>query len=148
MLVFSISTLFGKVCAQTTTATTTNNVIMQQRAVEGDKVWVIINHIKADKRDQFERFVHEIFWPMASKLRAQEQQVFRQTRVLHPTKAEEDGTYSYIFIMDPVIQGADYDINSLLKKMYGAQKGAEYGKMFDETVAREQTQYLDIQSKD
>lgn len=116
-------------------------------AAEGQKVWVLINHIKADKRQQFEQFVHEIFWPMAARLSPEEQRIFRQTRVLHPTKAEADGTYSYIFIMDPLIEGADYGIGSLLKKMYGNEKGLAYSKMVEETFAREQTQYLVIQSK-
>lgn len=57
-------------------------------ANEGDTVWVIVNHIKADKRQDFERFVHEIFWPMAKKLKAEDQRLFRQTRVLHPVAAE------------------------------------------------------------
>ncbi len=120
---------------------------MRPMAAEGEKVWVIINHVKEDKRQQFEQFIHEVFWPMAKKLNAQDQRLFRQTRVLHPTTAEEDGTYSYLFIMDPLMEGGDYEILNLLTKMYGAEKGAQYNKMFDETQARDQTQYLVVQSR-
>jgi hypothetical protein len=88
-------------------------------AVAGDTVWVIINPVKADKRAQFERFLHEIFWPGASKLSPQEQKLFRQTRILHPVVPEADGSYSYFFIMDPLIPKADYDIEKFLIKMYG-----------------------------
>jgi hypothetical protein len=116
-------------------------------AAEGEKVWVIINHVKPDKREQFEKFIHEVFWPTARKLRAQEQRVFRQTRVLHPTEAEKDGTYSYIFIMDPLIESGNYDILSLLTNMYGKEKATEYNNMFEETLAREQTQIMTVQSK-
>ena len=117
------------------------------RAAEGDSVWVFVNHIKADKREQFERFVHEIFWDSASRLSEPEQLVFRQTRVLHPNQPEKDGTYSYIFIMDPVIPGGDYSIESLTKKIYGDQKAKEYLAMLEETNAREQTGYIMVQSR-
>lgn len=149
-LIMCITVSFSKNAGGQVTGTSPSvkqkNLSARKTATEGEKVWVIINHIKADKRQQFEKFIHEIFWPMAAKLGWQDQQVFRQTRVLHPTKAEEDGTYSYIFIMDPIIEGGDYDIDNLLKKMYGPEKAAEYGKMFDETKSREQTQYLVRQS--
>ena len=116
-------------------------------AQAGDKVWVIINPIKADKRAQFERFINDIFWPGAAKLSPAEQRVFRQTRVLNPTVPEANGTYSYMFIMDPVIPGADYDICRLLRKEYSAAKAAEYLKLFEESMAGKQRQYLVVQNK-
>lgn len=133
--------------AQTTSATNKNRPA-RPIAKEGDTVWVIVNHVKADKREQFERFVHEIFWPGAKNLRPAVQQVFQQTRVLHPIQAEADGTYSYLFIMDPVVPGADYDIENLIRKMYEEKKANEYLKMFSETAAGTQTGYTVIQSRD
>jgi hypothetical protein len=117
------------------------------RAAQGDSVWIFVNHIKADKREQFEKFVHEIFWDSAGKLSAAEQQLFRKTRVLHPIRPEQDGTYSYVFIMDPVIPGGNYDIEKLTKQIYGEEKAREYLKMFDETNTKEQTGYFLVQSR-
>jgi hypothetical protein len=126
---------------QTTTAT-------RQVAKEGDTVWVLANHIKSDKRQQFERFIHEVFWDSSSKLSSQEEQrVFRQTRVLHPTRQEKDGSYTYLFIMDPYIPGANYDIGQFLDKIYGPPKAAEYMKMLEETQKGEQTAYFVVQSR-
>ena len=119
----------------------------RQMAREGEKVWVIINHIKPDKREQFEKFIHETFWPMANKLSTEEQRLFRQTRVLHPTKAEADGTYSYIFLMDPLVEGANYEIEAMLIKMYGEQQGKAHSRTLDETFARNPTDYLVTQSR-
>jgi hypothetical protein len=120
----------------------------RQVAKEGDTVWVIANHVKSDKRQQFERFVHEVFWDSSSKLSSQEEQlVFRQTRVLHPTRQEKDGSYTYLFIMDPYIPGANYDIGQFLDKIYGTPKAAEYMKMLEETQVREQTSYFVVQSR-
>jgi hypothetical protein len=146
-LVLNMYTESAKAQSTVSTASTRNNTTIHQRAAEGEKVWVIINHVKADKRQQFERFVNELFWPMASKLGTEEQKVFRQTRVLHPTKAEADGTFSYLFIMDPVIEGGDYNIEALLKKMYSAEKAAEYNRLFEDTQASEQTSYMTTQSR-
>jgi hypothetical protein len=140
--VLCCTSLYAQTSASTKVSSTTQTV-----AKEGDKVWVIINHVKADKRQQFEKFVHEVFWPNASKLSQADQRLFKQTRVLHPANAEEDGTYSYLFIMDPLIEGGDYDIGSLLRKMFGEAKAEEYGKMFGETQARDQTQYMSVQAK-
>jgi hypothetical protein len=137
--------------AHTSTADSTtlqqNTMATRQVAKEGDTVWVLANHIKSDKRQQFERFVHEIFWDSSSKLTSEEQRIFRQTRVLHPTQQEKDGSYTYLFIMDPYIPGANYDIGQFLNKIYGAPKAAEYLKMLEETQVREQTPYFVVQSQ-
>lgn len=117
-------------------------------AHSGETVWVCLDPIKKDKRAQYERFLHEIFWPGASKLSPAEQKVFQQTRILHPTKAESDGSYAYFFVMDPVLKGGDYDIPSLLTKMYGKAKATEYAKLYDTAHARPQVCYVTTQSKD
>ena len=119
------------------------------RAKSGDEVWVWTYPVKAAKRQQYEHFVHDIFWPGAAKLTAAEQRTFRQTRILHPTKANPDGTYTYLFIMDPLIKGADYDIESVIKKMYGAKQGADYYKLFEGAILPgKDVGYKVTQSKD
>jgi hypothetical protein len=130
-----------------TTPATFTNAITREPAREGDSVWVLINHVKGDKKEQFERFVHEIFWDGAASLSQEQQRVFRQTRILHPTRQEKDGSYNYIFIMDPVLKGANYDIGKLMEKVYGKEKAAEYGKLYDEAVLKEQTSYMMVQSR-
>jgi hypothetical protein len=117
-------------------------------AKAGEEVHVWAYPVKADKRKQYEHFVHDIFWPGASKLPAREQQVFRQTRVMHPIKANADGSYTYLFIMDPMVKGGDYDIESLIKKMYGTKQGSEYYKLFQGAVTGKDVGYTMIQSKD
>lgn len=117
-------------------------------ARSGETVWVCLDPIKKDKRVQYERFLHEIFWAGASKLNPADQKVMRQTRILHPTKAEADGTYSYFFVMDPVVKGGDYDIENLLTKMYGKAKATEYYKLYSSAHARPQVSYIATQSKE
>ena len=42
------------------------------RAVKGDTLWILLNHVKHNKRQQFEKFIHETFWPKATKLKSNE----------------------------------------------------------------------------
>jgi hypothetical protein len=136
-------TLLSALCLSATAQTS------RPMAKAGETVWVVAYPVKAAKRAQYERFVHEIFWAGINKLPAADQKVLKQTRILHPTKADPDGTYPYLFIMDPVIKGADYEIDSLLKKMYGTKKAAEYYKLFtDSVVDGKYKQYIETQSKD
>ncbi|WP_018616588.1 hypothetical protein [Segetibacter koreensis] len=145
--VFMTAFQINRAVAQTTSPSEKNRkATIRPMANEGDTVWVIVNHIKADKRKQFERFIHEIFWPMAKKLSPDEQRIFKQTRVLNPLRPEQDGTFNYLFIMDPVISSADYGIENLIKKMYDDQKADEYIKMYHETIASEQVFYEVVQS--
>lgn len=68
---------------------------------------------------------------------------------MHPTQPEADGSYAYLFIMDPVIKGADYSIESLLNKEYSTQKGSEYFKLFkDAIIEKNYKDYRVTQSKD
>ena len=133
--------------ALTTLAQTQPSARMQAKPGENVVVWAY--PVKAAKRQQYEHFVHDIFWPGAKKLSATGQRVFKQTRVMHPTKANPDGTYTYLFIMDPYIVGEDYDIESLVKKMYGPKQGAEHYKLFEGAiVAGKDVGYRVTQSKD
>ncbi len=104
------------------------------RAVEGERVVVWVNHVKADKWEQHQHFVHDILMPATEKVDAP---VYRHTRFLHPGQQNEDGTYTSAWLMDPLLEDGDYDIPSLLKKAYGEEKGAEYHQLWvDSLVSR------------
>jgi hypothetical protein len=59
----------------------------------------------------------------------------------------KDSTYTYVFLMDPVIPKGEYEILVYLKKMYGEEKAKEYYKMFDESLISPQEQYIVVQSQ-
>jgi hypothetical protein len=113
------------------------------RAAIGEKVWVLLNRVKADKRELHERFIHDILRPTALQI---DPATVRKVRYLHPTEPNEDGTYTYIFLMDPVADGADYNIENLLKQVHGEEKGLEYHQMWADSLAEEQTGYEVTQS--
>ena len=117
------------------------------RATEGDTVWVIINHVKTDKREQFENLIHDITWPTISKADSITQKVENYTRVLHPTKINNDSTYTFIFIGDPVIKGANYNFSYLLRNVYEQEEADEYLKKIQDCFSSPQTFYTQIQSQ-
>jgi hypothetical protein len=113
------------------------------RAVEGERMWVLLNHVKADKWEQHEHFVHHILMPAAEQVAPS---ALRQVRFLHPARQNEDGTYTSVFLMDPLIEGAVYDILSLLEKAYGEEKAKEYIELWIESLAGPQVGYDLVQS--
>jgi hypothetical protein len=113
------------------------------RAAEGEQMWVLLNHVKADKREQHERIVHHILMPAVRQVAPS---ALRHTRYLHPAEQNEDGTYTYAFLMDPLIEGTDYDILSLLHKAYGKDKAEEYIGLWNESLASPQVGYHLVQS--
>jgi uncharacterized protein (TIGR02246 family) len=83
------------------------------RAAPGDSVWVILNPVRADRRSDFEEFVR-VFWGAGVRAsNAKTRESFTHTRVLYPARANPDGTYTYLFVMDPLLTGANYNIQSL-----------------------------------
>lgn len=52
---------------------------------------------------------------------------FQRTRVLEPNRMNRDSTYMYMFIMDAVVPGGEYDLRRLLERMPPVdQAAAEY----------------------
>jgi hypothetical protein len=110
-----------------------------------DSIAIIINHVKADQRPLFEQFVKELLAGVP-KLTVKDQAQFKKMRVLKAVYADKDGTYPYTFVFDPLVSnGGDTDLESLLNKMYGQEKGnAQFKKFVDSTIG-EQTQYFYVE---
>jgi hypothetical protein len=106
-------------------------------------MWVLLNHVRVDRWEQHAHFVHHILMPAIEKV---EPSALRHTRFLHPAEQNEDGTYTSVFLMDPLIEDADYDILSLLTKAYGEDKAEEYIQLWGESLASPQVGYALIQS--
>ena len=113
------------------------------RAAEDEHVWVLLNHVKGDKWEQHKDFVHNILVPAAEKA---DPVAMQHSRFLHPVEQNEDGTYTSVFLMDPVIEGAEYGILNLLKEAYGEDKAAEYAQLWDDSLASPQVGYEVIQA--
>ena len=113
------------------------------RAHTGDEVWVILNHIKAEKLEAFENFIHSVLMPAVAHLHPD---VYNKTRVLHPSGPNENGTYTCIFIMDPVVTNGSYDIGNILCEYYPHDQAQEYMKIWDDVLESPQVSYNLVQS--
>ena len=108
------------------------------RAAQGERMWVLLNHVKADKLEQHKHFVQDILMPAAEKV---DPAAFRHTRFLFPAEPNQDGTFTSVFLMDPIIEGADYTFLDLLTKAYGEEQAKEYVKLWEEAEASPQVGY-------
>jgi uncharacterized protein (TIGR02246 family) len=119
-----------------------------QRARSGQKVWVVPNKVKADKRAQYERFLDESLWA-AVRQQAQRDpkaaEVLRTTRRLAPSGPDEDGNYTYAFVMDPVIEGYNYEILSILTQVYGEQEGERRYREYEDALATDVEEHAFVQ---
>jgi len=124
----------GQDASQTpvSTATATTNPSSELlRANDGEEVWVIVSYIKADKKADYEKWMQEVFFAALHKTQSQQfKDQMKKTRWLTPKGQNEDKSWTYAFLMDPVVQGGDYDITSLLNKEYGEEKGKAYWEQY------------------
>ena len=109
----------------------TSNPAPQPQASVNDTVWVIRNHIKADKVSQFEDFNFNYLGPAGAEY---DPQLLKTVRTLKPVKQNEDGTYTYIYLMDPAISPVGYGMMIFLTAKYGEEKASEYYKMFKDCL--------------
>ncbi len=113
------------------------------RAHQGEDMWVLLNHIRAEKREGFEHFLHTILMPAVAHTHPE---TYNKIRVLHPSLPNKDGTYTYIFLMDPVVTDGVYNIGDILHDFYRHEMAEEYMKLWAEALASPQVEYDMIQS--
>jgi hypothetical protein len=114
-----------------------------QRATPGQPVWVCIDCIKAERRDDFRRFLFEVKLPAVRAIRPE---AHASVRLLEPATANPDGTWAFIWLMDPAMPGEDYDTSAMLTAFYGAEKGSEYMRQWEDFSVEEQQFYEMVQT--
>ena len=110
------------------------------RAAESDTVWIIYNHVKADKRQQFEKFMKIYFQCLREvvdegKFNDREVNALKCIRYLTPVRQNIDSTYTYVFMGDPWLGGLNTSIIYHFKKKYSDEEAKKYLQMFSECLA-------------
>ena len=121
-----------------------NSNISKVVASSGDPMWVILNHVKADKRQQFEKFVYEILLPALeenAKNDSKTRNLIEQTRMLEPRRANKDSSYTYIWLMDPIVKDADYSYPGILNRVHSPEETEKYISMQLECLVGSQVSY-------
>ena len=118
------------------------------RAVEGDTLFLGFLDVKPESKEEFERLSHEMLFDKISEADQQAEFIATKMRMLHPTEANEDGTFTYLVIFDPMYSGEyNFTASNLYAKIYGKEKGKELDDQLAETLAGEQRSYMMIQSR-
>ena len=103
----------------------------QTHAKTGEEVWVIVNYVKEDSKLAFEQWIKRVFYPALEKSQnPMTKEQLNATRWLEPARQNEDKTWTYVWIMDPVVPNADYDILNLLNTAYGEEKGKAHWEKY------------------
>ncbi|MBK9734297.1 MAG: hypothetical protein IPO92_04735 [Saprospiraceae bacterium] len=125
-----IITIFLFSCGQETKNSKSESISPskeQMRAKIGEEVWIIVSYIKNDSKSEFEKWIKEIFYPaLQNSKNPMNKLQLNSTRWLEPAHQNEDKTWTYVWIMDPVVTNGDYDIPTLLNKEYGEAKGTDH----------------------
>lgn len=118
------------------------------RAMEGDTLFLAFHDVKAESKEEYERLSHEMLFDRISETDQQAQFISTKFRMLHPTEANEDGTFTYLFIFDPMYSG-NYAFNTtnLFTQIYGEERAQELDEQFAATMAGPQRSYLMVQSR-
>jgi len=122
------------------------------RADEGELVWILLHHVKPDKRQQFEEFMdvmNQTFEDLIKegKVNPEEAKAYKQMRFLIPTQANEDGSYTYVFLSDPWIEGVESRMVPWLRKKYSEEEVQKYIQMFRDSLMHPQVSYMSKQAK-
>ena len=105
----------------------------------GDTLYIVEYTVAPARREQFERFFSESYFPALRQVAKSDTgaaRVLRQTRFLAPGRPNEDGTLSYLLVLDPVVPGETYNISALLRRVYPAADSDRLYRQLTESWAR------------
>jgi hypothetical protein len=109
----------------------------RQRGAKTDEtVLVVVAMIKNEKKAAYEMWMKDVMYTALYKSRNPvKKSQLKVTRWLRPVRQNADSTWTYAFIMDPIIPKTDYDIPTFLKQEYGDEKGNLYASQYESFLA-------------
>lgn len=107
------------------------------RAKQGEDVWLIINYVKDEAKADYEAFMADTFFALLQKSKNEKtRQQYRQTRYLKPALQNEDATWTYVFLMDPVEEDGNYDIPELFMEVHSEEEAQKLMEQYESFMAR------------
>ena len=90
------------------------------KRVFGSDAGMIFNNIKPDKTGDFEMVVAKLKEALAKSKKPERQEQAASWKVFKSVEPGAGGSVLYIFLMDPVVKGADYTVSTILNEAFPA----------------------------
>jgi len=108
------------------------------RAKNNERVLLVVVTVKQDMHTAFETWIREVLYAALYKSKSEMKKAqLKVTRWLEPVRQNQDSTWTYCWIMDPVIPNTDYDILTFLKNEYGSETGTTHWNTYLTFMAQE-----------
>ena len=127
--------------------------VSRQTAKNGEEVFFVINKIKFDKKQEFDKILFGEVMPAITEYRDKDDEKnemnkksLKTMRLLRPTQINDDSTWTFLFIADPYIEGATYNIGPPLLQKYGEDGAQAVIDRWNDCFAAGQEVYLSKQS--
>ena len=102
--------------------------------VFGSDTGLVLNFIKSDKTADFEAIVAKVKEALQKSANPQRQKQAASWRVFKSPDPAAGGAALYVFIVDPVVKGADYTVSTILAEAFPDELTALY-KTYSEAYA-------------
>jgi len=97
------------------------------RANLNDQVLIVLVTIKDESKQAFDAWVKDVLYDALYNSDSEMKKAqLKTTRWLEPARQNKDNTWTYSWIMDPVIPNTNYDIPRFLDLEYGVELGKKH----------------------
>lgn len=101
------------------------------RAKNDEMVFIVVVKVKNESKQEFEKWIKDVLYSALYKSESEIKMAqLKATRWLEPVEQNEDSTWTYSWIMDPLIPKTNYDILKFLNSAYGEELAEEHWKKY------------------
>lgn len=119
------------------------------RAKPTETIFIVIVNVKKESKKEFDSWVKDVLYAALYNSKSEMKKAQLKTvRWLEPIRQNADSTWTYSWIMDPVIPQTDYEIDAFLEKEYGSELGRQHWNKYltfmatePKVIALKQTNY-------
>ena len=122
------------------------------KAKSDEKTMVVLNHIKFDKKKEFNDILfnevmpaYYVYKDSNAKKNKLNDMAANSMRILLPSNMNEDSTWTFIMFADPYFQGANYNIGPPLIQKYGEDSASAIFQRLSNCFAQNQVVFFETQ---
>tara|TARA_B100000963_G_C22163588_1_gene467078 strand:+ start:113 stop:571 length:459 start_codon:yes stop_codon:yes gene_type:complete len=119
------------------------------KAKSGEKTMIVLNHIKFDKKEEFNSILFNEVMPAyyaykdsSAEKNKLNDMAAKSMRILLPGSMNEDSTWTFIMFADPLYDGALYTIGKPIYQKYGEKGANDFFARWNDCFASGQVVFL------